>query len=66
MMKSETNEVVDTVDVTEEEYDALRSAVRLHHERHAPRGVLRAFCVCGHPSGPGTPACEALRKLSGG
>lgn len=41
----------------------LREAVREHHAAHAPHGILRAFCVCGHPTGPGTAACEALRKL---
>jgi hypothetical protein len=60
----------DKVDVTEEEYEALKTAVRLQHERAvADRSVpqiLRAFCVCGFESGPGTPACSALRKLQGG
>jgi len=66
----ETREAVDTVDVSEAEYDALREAVRLHHETAVRRGglpqILRAFCRCGHPTGPGTLACTALRKLSGG
>lgn len=22
-----------------------------------------AFCACGHPTGPGTRACEAYRRL---
>jgi hypothetical protein len=56
------------VDVSQEEYEALREAVRAYHavaaEAGAPAQLLRAFCVCGYPSGPGTLACAAFRKLS--
>lgn len=66
MQADDALEEVDTIDVSEEEYDALKEAVREHHERHGGPQILRAFCRCGHPTGPGTLACEALRKLSGG
>lgn len=48
----------------EEDLEALRAAARETHEKLAMRGqILRAFCVCGHPSGPGTRACEAYGRL---
>jgi hypothetical protein len=60
----------DRVEVTGEEFEALEAAIRAAHAALAESGalpqLLRAFCVCGYPSGPGGPACAALRKLTGG
>ncbi len=45
----------------------LVAAVRARHEAAVEEGelpqVLRAFCVCGFPTGPGTAACESLRGV---
>lgn len=53
--------------ITKAEWESLLAAVRAQHElaaksRTVPQ-LLRAFCVCGHPTGPGTPACNVLRKI---
>jgi hypothetical protein len=42
MTDDETHETVDTIDVIEEECDALRAAVRLHHEAHGGPQILHA------------------------
>jgi hypothetical protein len=53
--------------VTREELDALKEAVYTHHAKLAnskPWSQLqREHCVCGYPTGPGTPACYALSKV---
>lgn len=57
----------DRTEVTVEEYEALRHAVRVQHENHAKKNpgslVMRGFCVCGYPSMPGPLACQAFSKL---